>query len=151
IWVNLKKTRPVRPYLQVTSSPAWEAPGRLVCAPGLLAPHDTSRPASKTGVPCHAAFFLTLEKSQPQPSQEPPAAHPARRFRPRLEALEDRHLLPTSRVVLARDKGGPSGKMVTAPPGDLRYCVQQADAAHTATSDSIGFSSALTSSPTTIN
>jgi len=75
---------------------------------------------------------------------------PSEGFRPRLEALEDRQLLSTFTVVLATDNGGPGGQMVTATTGDLRYCVEQADATHTATSDSIGFSSALTSQPTTI-
>src|ERR1700687_174745 len=74
----------------------------------------------------------------------------ARTFRPRLEVLEDRQLLSTFTVVLATDNGGPGGQKVSATTGDLRYCVEQADAKHSATTDSIGFSSALTSSPTTI-
>jgi hypothetical protein len=64
--------------------------------------------------------------------------------------LEDRQLLTSFLVVLGTDNGGPSGQKVTATSGDLRYCVEQADAAHTATSDSIGFSSKLTNKPHTI-
>ncbi len=79
-----------------------------------------------------------------------PATRSAVSFRPQLEVLEDRHLLSTFTVVLATDNGGPSGQKVSATTGDLRYCVEQADAAHTATTDSIGFSSKLTTTPHTI-
>ncbi len=73
-----------------------------------------------------------------------------RRFVPRLEVLEDRQLLSSFLVVLGTDNGGLAGQMVSATSGDLRYCVEQADAVHAATTDSIGFSSTLTSSPHTI-
>jgi hypothetical protein len=75
---------------------------------------------------------------------------PARSYRPRLEALETRQLLSTFTVVLASDAGGPGGQKVTATSGDLRYCIAQADAAHSATSDTIVFSPALFSTPRTI-
>src|SRR5262252_6943368 len=66
---------------------------------------------------------------------------PARSYRPRLELLETRELLSTFTIVLATDNGGPAGQKVTATTGDLRYCIEQADASHTATTDTIGFSS----------
>ena len=75
---------------------------------------------------------------------------PARSYRPRLEALETRQLLSTFTVVLATDSGGPTGQRVTATTSDLRYCIEQADAAHSATSDTISFSSALFGTPQTI-
>jgi hypothetical protein len=75
---------------------------------------------------------------------------PARSYRPRLEALETRELLSAFTVVLATDSGGPSGQMVTATTGDLRYCIEQADAAHSATTDTINFSSTLFATPQTI-
>src|SRR6516225_7932788 len=71
-------------------------------------------------------------------------------FRPQLEALEDRMLLSTFTVVLATDSGSPAGQKVTATTGDLRYCIEQADAAHSATSDTIDFASALTATAHTI-
>src|SRR6516165_1309127 len=70
--------------------------------------------------------------------------------RPRLEALETRQLLSTFTVVLATDNGGSAGQQVTATSGDLRYCIEQADAAHSATSDTINFSPTLFSTPQTI-
>ena len=73
-----------------------------------------------------------------------------RSFQPRLEALETRELLSTFTVVLATDNGGPAGQKVTATSGDLRFCIEQADAAHSATSDIINFSSAVFSTPQTI-
>ena len=75
---------------------------------------------------------------------------PARSFRPRLEALESCQLLSTFTVVLATDSGGPSGQKVTATTGDLRYCIEQADAVHSATTDTINFSSTLFATPQTI-
>jgi hypothetical protein len=75
---------------------------------------------------------------------------PARSYRPRLEALETRELLSTFTVVLATDSGGSSGQKVTATTGDLRYCIVQADAAHSATTDTINFSSTLFATPQTI-
>jgi predicted outer membrane repeat protein len=75
---------------------------------------------------------------------------PAPSYRPRLETLETRELLSTFTVVLATDSGGLAGQKVSATTGDLRYCVEQADAAHTATTDTIGFSSVITSTPHTI-
>ncbi len=72
------------------------------------------------------------------------------RFRPQLEALEDRQLLSSFLVVLGTDNGGPAGQKVSATSGDLRYCVEQADAVHAATTDTISFSPALTSTPRTI-
>ncbi len=45
-----------------------------------------------------------------------------------LEGLETYQLLSTFTVVLATDSGGPTGQEVTATTGDLRYCVEQADA-----------------------
>src|SRR5215467_13350876 len=75
---------------------------------------------------------------------------PARRFRPRIEALEACQLLSSFTVVLATDNGGPAGQKVTATTGDLRYCIEQADAAHTATTDTIAFSSTLSAAPHTI-
>jgi hypothetical protein len=81
------------------------------------------------------------------------AAHrhaPAVRYRPRLEALESRQLLSHFTVVLATDNGGPAGQMVTATTGDLRYCIEQADAAHVALTDTISFSSTLFATPQTI-
>jgi hypothetical protein len=68
---------------------------------------------------------------------------PAWSYRPCLESLETRQLLSNFTVVLATDSGGPSGQRVTATTGDLRYCIEQADAAHNATSDDISFSSSL--------
>jgi hypothetical protein len=75
---------------------------------------------------------------------------PARSYRPRLEALETRQLLTTFTVVLATDAGGPGGQKVTATSGDLRYCIAQADAAHSATTDTILFSPTVFSTPQTI-
>lgn len=74
----------------------------------------------------------------------------ARSFRPRLEALETRQLLSTFTVVLTTDSGGPGGQKVTATTGDLRYCIEQADASHSATSDTINFSSKVFGTPQTI-
>jgi hypothetical protein len=59
-------------------------------------------------------------------------------------------LLSTFTVVLATDSGSPAGQKVTATTGDLRYCIEQADAAHSATSDTIDFASALTATAHTI-
>jgi hypothetical protein len=53
-------------------------------------------------------------------------------------------------VVLATDSGSPAGQKVTATSGDLRYCIEQADAAHSATSDTILFSPTLFATPQTI-
>src|SRR6516225_848707 len=75
---------------------------------------------------------------------------PTRSCRPRLEALETRQLLSTFTVVLATDAGGPGGQKVTATSGDLRYCIAQADAAHSAASDTILFSPTLFATPHTI-
>jgi hypothetical protein len=83
-------------------------------------------------------------------SGRPHRCAPARRFRPRLEVLETRQLLSTFTVVLATDSGGPGGQKVTATSGDLRYCIAQADAAHSATSDTINFSPTLFATPHTI-
>jgi hypothetical protein len=71
-------------------------------------------------------------------------------YRPRLEALETRQLLSSFTVVLATDNGGSAGQQVTATSGDLRYCIEQADAAHSATSDTINFSPTLFATPQTI-
>src|SRR6516165_10591890 len=76
---------------------------------------------------------------------------PARRFRPRMEALEAYQLPSTFTVVLATDSGGPAGQKVTATTGDLRYCIEQADAAHAAASDTITFAATLFSTPQTIS
>ena len=70
--------------------------------------------------------------------------------RPQVEALEDRWLLSTFTVVLPTDNGGPAGQMVTATTGDLRYCIEQADAAHSATTDTISFSPTVFATPQTI-
>jgi hypothetical protein len=67
-----------------------------------------------------------------------------------LEGLETRQLLSTFTVVLASDAGGAAGQKVTATTGDLRYCIEQADAAHTATADTIRFSASLFGTPQTI-
>jgi hypothetical protein len=75
---------------------------------------------------------------------------PARIWRPRLETLESRNLLTNFVVVLATDNGGAAGQKVTATSGDLRYCIEQADATHTATSDTITFSSTVSKNPQTI-
>jgi hypothetical protein len=83
-------------------------------------------------------------------SSRPRRPTPARSFRPRLEALETRQLLSTFTVVLASDSGGSGGQKVTATSGDLRYCIEQANAAHSATSDTINFSPTLFSTPQTI-
>ena len=64
-------------------------------------------------------------------------------LRPRLEGLETYQLMSTFTVVLATDSGGPSGQEVSATTGDLRYCIEQADASHSATSDTIDFSSTV--------
>jgi hypothetical protein len=61
---------------------------------------------------------------------------PRRRYRPRLEALEERCLPTTFFVMLPTDNGGPGGQGF-GPMGDLRYCISQADAAHAATQDTI--------------
>jgi hypothetical protein len=68
---------------------------------------------------------------------------PARSLRPRLEDLETYQLMSTFTVVLATDNGGPNGQEVSATTGDLRYCIEQADASHSATSDTIDFSSSV--------
>ena len=83
-------------------------------------------------------------------SSRPRRRAPVRSYRPRLEALETRELLSTFTVVLATDSGGSSGQKVTATTGDLRYCIVQADAAHSATTDTINFSSTLFATPQTI-
>src|SRR5262249_39538221 len=75
---------------------------------------------------------------------------PARRFWPRIEALEACQLLSTFTVVLATDSGGPTGQKVTATTGDLRYCIEQADAAHGAVTDTVNFSPAVFGTPQTI-
>ncbi len=74
----------------------------------------------------------------------------ARSFLPLLEALETYQLLSTFTVVLATDGGGSTGQEVTATTGDLRYCVEQADAVHSATTDTINFSATLFGQPQTI-
>ncbi len=51
--------------------------------------------------------------------------------------------MSTFTVVLASDSGGPNGQEVSATTGDLRYCIEQADASHGAASDTIDFSSAV--------
>jgi hypothetical protein len=48
--------------------------------------------------------------------------------------------LSTFTVVLATDNGGPAGQKVSATSGDLRFCIEQADAPHVAASDTINFS-----------
>jgi hypothetical protein len=75
---------------------------------------------------------------------------PAPKYRPRLEGLETRQLLSTFTVVLATDGGGPGGQMVTPTSGDLRYCIAQAEAAHSATSDTITFDPTLFATAQTI-
>jgi hypothetical protein len=72
------------------------------------------------------------------------------RYRPRLEGLESRDLLSTFGVVLATDNGGAAGQEVTATTGDLRYCIEKADAAHSATADAIIFNATLFATPQTI-
>jgi hypothetical protein len=67
-----------------------------------------------------------------------------------LEALESCQLLSTFTVVLATDNGGPTGQKVTATTGDLRYCIEQADAVHSAATDTINFSATLFGTPQTI-
>jgi hypothetical protein len=64
--------------------------------------------------------------------------HRPRRYRPRLEALEERCLPTTFFVMLPTDNGGPGGQGF-GQFGDLRYCLSQADAAHAATQDTIVF------------
>jgi hypothetical protein len=76
--------------------------------------------------------------------------HRSRRYRPRLEALEERCQPTTFTVVLTTDTGGSGGQMVSATTGDLRYCISQADATHTATHDTIVFSNAVFGTPQTI-
>ena len=83
-------------------------------------------------------------------SGRPHRPAPARNFRPRLEALETVQLLSTFTVVLATDSGGSTGQKVTATTGDLRYCIEQADAAHIAATDTINFSPTLFGTPQTI-
>jgi len=75
---------------------------------------------------------------------------PARSYRPRLEALETRQLLSSFIVVLTTDNGGQTGQRVTATAGDLRYCIEQADALHSATTDTISFSPTVFGTPQTI-
>jgi hypothetical protein len=58
--------------------------------------------------------------------------------------------LSTFTVVLATDSGGPTGQKVTATTGDLRYCIEQADAVHSAATDTINFSATLFGTPQTI-
>jgi predicted outer membrane repeat protein len=77
-------------------------------------------------------------------------ARRARNYRPCLEELETRQLLSTFTVVLATDSGGTGGQMVTATSGDLRYCIAQANASHSATSDTITFDPTLFATPHTI-
>jgi hypothetical protein len=67
-----------------------------------------------------------------------------------MEALEACQLLSTFTVVLSTDSGGPAGQKVTATTGDLRYCIEQADAAHAAATDAITFAATLFSTPQTI-
>lgn len=76
-----------------------------------------------------------------------------RSVKPRLEALEARDVPTTFTVVLATDTGGPTslGQEVTATTGDLRYCINQANAPHNATKDTIEFSSKVFATPQTIN
>jgi hypothetical protein len=64
---------------------------------------------------------------------------PAPGYRPQLEVLEARRLLAHFTVVLATDTGVPFGQKVTATSGDLRYCINQANAAHAAGTDTITF------------
>jgi hypothetical protein len=73
-----------------------------------------------------------------------------RHYRPRLEALEERCQPTTFTVVLTTDAGGSGGQMVSATTGDLRYCISQADATHTARRDTIVFSNAVFGTPQTI-
>ena len=80
----------------------------------------------------------------------PLTIHRPRRYRPRLEALEERCQPTTFTVVLTTDAGGAGGQMVSATTGDLRYCISQADATHTATRDTIVFSRAVFGTPQTI-
>jgi hypothetical protein len=75
---------------------------------------------------------------------------PVRRFRPCVRELETRRLMTSLTVVLATDAGGPTGQKVSATTGDLRYCIEQADASHSATTDTIRFSSTLFATPQTI-
>jgi predicted outer membrane repeat protein len=75
---------------------------------------------------------------------------PTRSFRPHLEALETLQLLSTFTVVLPTDSGGPAGQKVTATSGDLRFCIEQADAAHAALTDTIVFSPFVFATPQTI-
>jgi hypothetical protein len=82
------------------------------------------------------------------PVQSPARTKP--RYRPCLEILETRQLLSTFSVVLATDSGGPGGQMVTPTSGDLRYCIGQADAAHSTASDTITFDPTLFATPQTI-
>jgi hypothetical protein len=80
----------------------------------------------------------------------PLTIHRPRRYRPRLEALEERCQPTTFTVVLTTDAGGAGGQMVSATTGDLRYCISQADATHTATRDTIVFSRKVFGTPQTI-
>jgi hypothetical protein len=68
-----------------------------------------------------------------------------------LEALEGRELLSTFTVVLTTDSGGAGGQKVTATTGDLRYCIDQADATHAALTDTVHFSSTGTPQTITLN
>jgi hypothetical protein len=83
-------------------------------------------------------------------SSRPRRCAQTRSCRPRLEALETHQLLSTFTVVLATDAGGPGGQKVTATSGDLHYCIAQADASHSAASDTILFSTTLFATPQTI-
>jgi hypothetical protein len=74
-------------------------------------------------------------------------SHRPRRYRPRLEALEERCLPTTFFVMLPTDNGGAGGQGF-GPIGDLRYCISQTNAAHTAAQDTIEF---LTPGTITLN
>jgi len=80
----------------------------------------------------HWTRFLSWLSSKPSRR-----VHCAKRFRPRLEGLEDRQLLTTYTL---NSISGPG----IGNSGDLAYCIQQADAMHNAThpaaSDTIVFS-----------
>jgi len=65
--------------------------------------------------------------------------------------LETRQLLSTFTVVLNTDDGATvAGVGLTATSGDLRYCIDQVDSAHTAKTDTITFSPKLFATPQTI-
>jgi hypothetical protein len=82
-------------------------------------------------------------------------AHKPVRYRPQFDVLEGRQMpstfsVATFSVVLTSDAGGAGGQQVTATSGDLRYCIAQANAKHSVTSDTILFAPGLFATPQTI-